>query len=78
VQTRRKLKEELPGNLTQNQRQFLLGLVSGEPDWGLMKCKHLSELPAIRWKLQNLANLKKSNPKKFAAQADELRSRLGR
>ncbi len=73
---RAKLKKELPAKLTANQRQFLIGLVSGEPDWHLMKCPHLSQLPAIRWKLQNLARLKKSNPKKFAQQAEEFRVRF--
>jgi len=73
---RRRLKKELPATLTSNQRQFLLGLVLGEPDWGLMKCPHLAQLPAIRWKLQNLAKLKKSNSGKFALQADELRARF--
>jgi hypothetical protein len=33
-------------------------------------------LPAIRWKLQNLARLKKSNPGKFTQQAEELQRRL--
>jgi hypothetical protein len=73
---RRKLKSELPTAMTPNQRRFLLGLVSGEPDWTLMKCPYLSQLPAIKWKLQNLAKLKKSNPGKFAQQAEELRARL--
>jgi hypothetical protein len=73
---RRKLKSELPAALTPDQHRFLLGLVSGEPDWSLMKCRHLSQLPAIKWKLQNLAKLKKSNPGKFAQQAEELRARL--
>lgn len=75
-QVRSKLKRELPAALTANQHQFLLGLVAGEPDWSLMKCPHLSQLPAIKWKLQNLAKLKKSNPDKFAQQAKELRERL--
>ena len=73
---RRKLKSELPDALTLDQRRFLLGLVSGDPDWTLMKCRHLSQLPAIKWKQQNLAKLKKSNPDKFARQAEELRARL--
>ena len=74
---RRRLKKELPAALTPNQRQFLLGLVAGEPNWQLMKCSHLSQMPAIRWKLQNLAKLRKSNPRKFSQQADELGARLG-
>ena len=69
-------KAELPAALTVNHRQFLLGLVAGEPDWRLMRCPHLSQLPAIRWKLQNLAKLKQSNPGKFARQAEELRAGL--
>ena len=73
---RKKLKKELPAALTPNHRQFLLSLVAGEPDWQLMKCPHLSQLPAIRWKLQNLAKLKKSNPGKFTQQAKELRTLL--
>jgi hypothetical protein len=77
-QVRKKLKKELPEALTPNQRQFLLGLVAGEPDWRLMTCPHLSQLPAVRWKLQNLAKLKKANPGKFAQQTEELRVRLDR
>jgi predicted nucleotidyltransferase component of viral defense system len=73
---RRKLRSVLPSMLTPNQRQFLLGLVAGEPNWKLMKCPHLSQLPAIRWKLENLAKLKKSNPHKFGRQLVELESRL--
>jgi len=77
-QVGRKLKRELPAALTPNQLAFLLGLVAGEPDWRLMKCPHLSQLPAIRWKVQNLDRLKKSNPGKFTQQAEELRAGLGR
>jgi len=74
---RRQLKLELPAALTPAQRQFLLGLVSGAPDWSLMKCRHLAQLPAIKWKIQNLAKLKQSNPGKFTQQSEELRVRLG-
>jgi predicted nucleotidyltransferase component of viral defense system len=73
---RRRLKKELPAALTANQRKFLLGLVAGEPDWHLMECSHLSELPAIRWKIQNLSKLKRNNPRKFDQQSTELRARL--
>jgi predicted nucleotidyltransferase component of viral defense system len=75
-EVRLKLKKELPAALTPKHRQFLLGLVAGEPDWRLMKCAHLSQLPAIRWKLQNLATLKESNSRKFTQQAEELRTRF--
>jgi Nucleotidyl transferase AbiEii toxin, Type IV TA system len=73
---RQKLRTDLLMKLTDAQRNFLLSLVLGEPDWDLMTCRHLSELPAIRWKLQNLAKLKKANSLKFTLQAQELRERL--
>ena len=41
-----------------------------------MTCSHLSKLPAIRWKLHNLAKLKKANPRKFEQQAHELREKF--
>lgn len=73
---RAKLKKQLPEALTDQHRQFLIGLVNGEPNWELMKCHHLQYLPAIQWKLQNLCKLKKTNPAKFANQAEEIRKRL--
>jgi predicted nucleotidyltransferase component of viral defense system len=75
-QVRRKLSKCLPAALTANQRQFLLSLVAGEPDWKLMSCPHLSQMPAIRWKLQNLAKLKQTNKPKFAEQFQMLQARF--
>ena len=60
---RRRLFVELPAGLTLDQRAFLCGLVSGEPDWRLMQCGHLAEMPAIRWKLENIRKLKKRTQK---------------
>ena len=76
VAMRQRLRHELPAALTTAQRHFLLSLANAEPDWNLMSCPHLSELPALRWKLQNLAKLKRSNPGKLQQQADELRTKL--
>lgn len=70
---RKRLRRELRASLTGEQKHFLLGLVAGDPPWEAMRCKHLAELPAIQWKLQNLARLKKANRAKFAAQSDELK-----
>ena len=73
---RTRLKKELPARLTAKHRQFLMGLVSGEPNWQLMQCPHLQRMSAIQWKLQNLTRLKKTNPKKFAQQAELLESQF--
>ncbi len=73
---RQRLRTELPGALTESQKRFLISLASGNPDWGLMTCRHLSEMPAIRWKLENLARLKKVNLEKFNLQSAELQKRF--
>lgn len=77
VASRDRLRQELDARLTANHRAFLLGLVAGEPDWNLMRCSHLRDLPAIRWKLQNLAKLRRTSPHKYALQSAELRALFG-
>jgi len=76
LEVRRKLFTDLPAALTRKHRDFLSGLVRCEPDWSLMSCQHLQQMPAIRWKLENLARLQKSNPNKFSLQAGALKSRF--
>jgi hypothetical protein len=78
IEVQRRLMAELPKALTDQHRSFLSGLVRCEPDWSLMQCPHLEMMPAIRWKLENLARLKRTNPSKFSRQAEELTTRLSR
>ena len=73
---RQQIQRELPLKLTANQRRFLTGVVSGEPDWQSMRCPHLEKMPALQWKLQNLLKLRKTNSSKFARQAAELLDRF--
>ena len=76
LETRQWLMKELPESPTESHRRFLAGLVRGEPDWSMMQCPHLQDLPALRWKLENLTKLKRSNPAKFDQQAKETEKRL--
>jgi len=73
---RERMMRELQQGLDNDERRFLLSLVAATPDWPLLGIAHLEHLPGIRWKLYNLAQLEKVNPKKFAEQADELAGRL--
>ncbi|MGA3008555.1 MAG: nucleotidyl transferase AbiEii/AbiGii toxin family protein [Opitutaceae bacterium] len=76
--TRERLRRDLAASLTEAHKRFLLGLVAGAPPWDAMKFPHLADLPAVRWKLQNLARLKKSNPARFQMQTDELQRLFSR
>jgi len=77
LETRDRLFQELPAALDANEREFLRTLVLVEPDWSLLGIAHLKELPAIRWRLQNLEKLARTNPDRLRALADALAQRLG-
>lgn len=76
LSTRERLIAELQEYLSPPERRFLLSLANAKPDWSLLEIEHLEELPAIRWKLQNLEQLARVNPAKLRYQADELARRL--
>ena len=77
IETRRRLMHELPRALQPRHRQFLLSMVRAEPEWDLLPHAHIAQLPALQWKLRNLAQLRK-NAAKFRQQHDELEARLDR
>lgn len=72
LEARRRLREELSSRLTEQQRHFLLGLARAEPDWSLLACTHAGELPALRWKLENLQRFRERRPADFGKQANQL------
>jgi Uncharacterized conserved protein len=69
---RERMIRELQQGLDADKRRFLLSLVSAEPEWALLGVPHAEQLPGLRWKLQNLEHLRKSNKKKFVEQVDAL------
>jgi predicted nucleotidyltransferase component of viral defense system len=73
---RERMLRELQQGLTTEERRFLLSLVAAKPEWSLLGVPHLEQLPGLKWKLQNLEKLRKSNAKKFAEQADSLERHL--
>jgi predicted nucleotidyltransferase component of viral defense system len=67
---------ELHQGLISEERDFLISMAEGSPDWKLLDIAHAEQLPGIRWKLRNLALLKENNPEKFEGQAETLVTRL--
>jgi predicted nucleotidyltransferase component of viral defense system len=78
LSARERMIAELQAGLNANEREFLLSLARNEPKWALIGIEHLEQLPGIRWKLMNLGQLAKVNPKKLKVQARELEALLGR
>ena len=74
---RERLFAELPRRLAVRHRAFLVGLARVEPDWSLVGCAHANELPAIRWRLQNLEQFRDARPREWARQVAALEKALG-
>lgn len=56
-QARAALVAALHGRLGEREKSFLLSFKRGEPQWDLLGVVHAPDLPAVRWKLQNLAQM---------------------
>ena len=74
-----KIREELilliQKSLTQNDKEFLLSFLSGNPYW---KDFDYSKYPAIKWKQLNINKLKQDNPTKFRESIKKLGDLLER
>ena len=56
--TRKQLIKNVNSSLLDNEKEFLLTFKNKEPDWSLLDLEGTKELPAVRWKLQNLHRMK--------------------
>jgi hypothetical protein len=74
--TRQELIEKVNKNLTQKDIEFLFSFEQGEPDWNKCCAGNLNNFPSIKWKLQNILKLKKTNPEKFNVGIEKLRNFL--
>lgn len=74
--TRARLKLTLQSSLMDNHKAFLLGLLSGNPPWDALPFPGLSSMPALRWKMLNLAKLRHADPARHCAQVELLEKAL--
>ncbi|MDY7538761.1 nucleotidyl transferase AbiEii/AbiGii toxin family protein [Undibacterium sp. 5I1] len=74
--TRSRLRQDIHKLLTPEHRRFLITLAEAEPEWNLLSHPQVQELPALRWKLENLKKFKAAQPGRWAAQLQALRARL--
>jgi predicted nucleotidyltransferase component of viral defense system len=57
LRAREDLTSEIVGKMPEKHRRFLISIKRGEPDWTLLDLPGVKDLPAVRWKLENLAKL---------------------
>jgi predicted nucleotidyltransferase component of viral defense system len=59
LKAREQMIAEVVGKMPTDHRKFVLGFKRGEPDWKLLDAPGAEGLPAVRWRLQNLAKMDK-------------------
>lgn len=57
LKAREDLITEIVGKMPEEHKRFLISVKEGEPVWSLLDLPDAKDLPAVRWKLENLAKL---------------------
>ncbi len=76
--SRNNLIDVVNNGLDETDRDFLISFEGGSPDWDKCCAGDLSQYPSVKWKLQNIAALKKKNPKKHSEGLEKLIKHFGR
>jgi hypothetical protein len=59
LRTREALIADIMGGMPENHRHFLMSVKRAEPRWALLGVPGAEALPAVRWRLENLAKLER-------------------
>lgn len=70
-QAREDLINRIVGQMPTEHRHFLISVKRGEPDWSLAGVPGADTLPAVRWRLENLAKLDAGRRAKLLANLAE-------
>ena len=76
--TREELIAAMVGDMPKAHRRFLISFERGEPDWALLELPSAAELPAIRWRQQNLDKLSDAKRAAVVARLENVLSERGK
>ena len=57
VRVQRSLANILVRALDDDEKEFLLSMKRGEPEWHRLGIEHLAQLPGIQWKIINIRKM---------------------
>ncbi|QOG21763.1 nucleotidyl transferase AbiEii/AbiGii toxin family protein [Bradyrhizobium sp. SEMIA] len=72
VAARKTLVEEIVGKMPEAHRKFLVSFERGEPDWDLLGIPAAADLPAVKWRQQNLDKLSKEKRAELVAALEKV------
>ena len=68
------LIKSIVGDMPADHRKFLISFERGEPNWGLLGLPNSANLPAVRWRQQNLDKLSPNKRAILVARLEEVLS----
>ena len=72
LQARDDLIGAIVGGMPTDHRRFLMTVKRGQPEWTLLDLPGAEALPAVRWRLENLAKLDGKKRAAFVARLGEV------
>jgi predicted nucleotidyltransferase component of viral defense system len=60
IGTRERLVQLLLNSLEAEEKQFIVSVKTGKPNWGLFDIEGVDKLPAVKWKLLNISRMDKT------------------
>ena len=72
-----KLVNGLHCSFTDEDRKFLLSVKAKRPDWSLIDAPDCSDLPALKWKMENLRRMNKDKHKEAFGKLQRVLDRAG-
>ena len=77
LETRERIIVEVVGNMPQDHKEMLVSFEDGEPDWSLLGVPGAENLPAVKWRMDNLAKLVARDPERHGELLESLKGALG-
>ena len=72
LKAREDLISAVVGSMPADHRRFLMTVKRGEPEWALLELPGADALPAVRWRLENLARLDRMKRAAFLSRLGEV------
>jgi len=72
LSVRKTLVEEINKQITDKERAFLVSFKEREPKWGLLGVEGAQDMPAVKWKLANLAKMNDEKHKQAVRQLKKI------
>jgi predicted nucleotidyltransferase component of viral defense system len=75
LEVRERLAREIRSRLDDSSKKFLLSVQQGKPEWELLDIEGADQLPAVKWRMQNLGRMSAQAMKKEVARLEKVLAR---